>query len=646
MGIIALIILALVIIGLVVWFIIKNKKPTPPTPVPVDPTGDTPDSGDTPDTGGTEPVDTGDTEPVDTGGTEPVDTGDTEPACIAESETHKTGELVDYLASQKRVKIGWYETENICDGVWSVVGYANGDNFLSDIEFKDGEITAVVSGSNYGEIRDVRILTHLTAEYGSKDDYFDVTQAGAIDSKFSEILAAFKSEADVKPGTKLYDYLQSLYAEARTQYYNGSSTNGIPALLKEENFPNIYDYYGTQGDSTSAFNTLVGWVFALTLAELKPKRRTYIIKIGYEVGGYDKYSNIYGYKFEYDPNIMRLVGSAIYSTMRGVVKPDTDTMRQEIGGSKYNVTLDAISSGSRDDVGDNDFFIDFRQMMPTAPGPYAPGYTTRPDNTYPNEKKDGYKNLDMDNKIHEFVVGTYNMDNKDNSGRTTQAIADEEWCEYHLFGDNKTVEGFSFHPVFGIDTIGKKLPTDGDMVDLFNQLKNAASCSRGILQSATVNPKQYGRLRPGCSWSQEAKKNSSTDDKRNVLCDIDIEDNDGCKDSANSVGYYNKDGVWVHTQVEENKFCETQKNNLYANSYPSGHSSGIWGGAMGLMELMPSIANKIMAAANSFAINRTIARYHWTSDTINGRVLGSATNAVSHAASDYDELLNKARKEL
>lgn len=64
------------------------------------------------------------------------------------------------------------------------------------------------------------------------------------------------------------------------------------------------------------------------------------------------------------------------------------------------------------------------------------------------------------------------------------------------------------------------------------------------------------------------------------------------------------------------------------------------------MELMPERADKIMAAANMFAVNRTIARYHWNSDTVNGRVLGSATNAVSHASIDYDELLNKAKKEI
>ena len=85
---------------------------------------------------------------------------------------------------------------------------------------------------------------------------------------------------------------------------------------------------------------------------------------------------------------------------------------------------------------------------------------------------------------------------------------------------------------------------------------------------------------------------------------------------------------------------------MWANSYPSGHSSGIWGGSMVLMELLPNLADKIMAVTNQFAVNRTIARYHWNSDTVNGRVLGGATNAISHAASDYDALLEKARKDL
>lgn len=641
MGLTILIIFIVLIVGLIIWFCIKNKKPTPtptptPTPEPTPGPQPEPDTGDTPVTGDTPTPPSPDPEP----------TPEPEPPCISESETHKTGETLSYMASKNRVNIGWYETDKICDGVWSVTGFTNGDNFLTDIKFEGGVISAVVNSTNYGKERSVRCLTHLTAEYGSKDDYFDVKQAGAVDDVFADIINGFKSEADIKEGSVIYDYLQNVYVEARMQYYENKSANKLPKLYKEDNFPNIYNFYGDKSDDASAFKTFVGWIFALILSELKPIRRKYILKIGYEIGGYDKYSNIYGYTFKSDPNVARLVGSAIYSALRATLKPDADKMRAEIGGSKYDKPLAVLGSDSRDKIGDNDFFIDFREFMPTAPGPYAPGYATRPDETYPNEKKDGYKNLDVDNAIHEYIVKNYNLSDKSNSGRTVQSISDEEWCEYHLFGDNKKVDDFEFHPVFGEDTIGRKIEIKDGIVNFINTLKSTASSSRGILQSATVNPKQYGRLRPGCSWTQEAIKNSSTDDKRNVLCDIDIEDNDGCKDSANSVGYYNKDGVWVHTQVEEDKFCETQKNNLYANSYPSGHSSGIWGAAMGMIELMPELTDKIMYAANLFAVNRTIARYHWNSDTINGRVLGSATNAVCHASNDYDVLLNKAKKDI
>lgn len=64
------------------------------------------------------------------------------------------------------------------------------------------------------------------------------------------------------------------------------------------------------------------------------------------------------------------------------------------------------------------------------------------------------------------------------------------------------------------------------------------------------------------------------------------------------------------------------------------------------MEIFPDKADGIMRCATKFAINRTVARYHWNSDTLNGRVLGSAINAVAHAASDYDTVLDTAIEEI
>jgi hypothetical protein len=459
-----------------------------------------------------------------------------------------------------------------------------------------------------------------------------------------KLISSFKDYCTIKEDSKLYSYLADIYNEAYEQFYNNKSINGLPLLYKEENFPNVYNYFGTDGDEKNGFKSMVGWLFALILTELLPYKRVNILKIGYEYGGYDRYSNIYGYKFKADPNIARLVGASLYASFAGLKQPNKDEFRTEVGGNKYSKTLQKLQDdSSKTQTGEKQFFTDFTQFMPTAPGPYAPGFTTRPDNTYPNEKKESNKNLAIDYKIHEMIVEKYNLDNKEYFDATVQAIADKEWNKQHLFGDNITYKEYSFHPVFGVDTIGKRLNPECNYADFVGLAISTCSSARGILQGTNTTPNQYGRLRPGCSWEMEAAKHSTTDDRWNVLCNFDIEDNDGCP-----TGYYNKSGKWVYPEIinSEKQFCEYFKKLLYANSYPSGHSSGMWGGAMVLMELMPDRVDKIMKAANQFAINRTIARFHWTSDTINGRVLGSAHNAVCHASSDFYELLANAKNEL
>jgi hypothetical protein len=263
-----------------------------------------------------------------------------------------------------------------------------------------------------------------------------------------------------------------------------------------------------------------------------------------------------------------------------------------------------------------------------------------------SDENDEYLNTKMDRAIHEFIIETFNLSATDPAihQRVVQAIADKEQSVNHLFGSNKKVGEYEFHPVFGKDTIGKKLKTDGGVANLAWSIQAIATYFRLILQNKVDSPAYYGRLRPGCDWTEEKKKNSSTDDRRNILVDITIEDNDGEKES--SFGYYNSDGIWVHTQVERDKFAEEQKNHLGANSYPSGHSSGIWCVAMMLAEIMPDKVDLIMREASEFAVNRTVTRFHWTSDTIFGRVLGSVANAMCHATTDYATLLKIAKKEV
>jgi len=439
-----------------------------------------------------------------------------------------------------------------------------------------------------------------------------------------------------------YEYLRILFEEAHSQYFEEKSTLGIPLLIKEENFPNVYNFYGENGNTEAGFLHFVGWLFAMALSEVVPVCRLQLFKVGYELGGYNRYSNIYGYKFEYDPNVLRIAASALYAAVRGSYKWDMNEIREELEGTTYKESLEEIKESNSSLLRDTDFYIDFRSFMPTAPGPYAPNYEERPDFSYPTEPHNLLNNLTVDEDIHNFIVKNYNLSNPIYRNRVVQAIADKEAHENHLFGLEKNVEDYHFKPVFGIDVIGEYISPDSLIASLCNKCKYICSYSRDILQSRDTSPKEYGRLRPGCSWKQEATVHSTTDSRWNALVNFDIEDNDGCP-----TGYYNKHNEWIYPDEisSEEEFVEYFQKRLWANSYPSGHSAAIMGVALILIEIYPHKADLILRAANNFAISRTIARYHWTSDTINGRIIGAATNAVCHAIKEYIETLEYIKNE-
>lgn len=457
------------------------------------------------------------------------------------------------------------------------------------------------------------------------------------DDVFDNLISVFVKIVKIPKDGVTYKYLMKLYKEAEAQYYSRSSANGIPVLVTVNNFPYVYDYYGDKANREKAFKTLVGWLFALQLSELRLNLKNSFFKAGYEYGGYTRNDNLYGYEFMSDPNVMRIIAGAIYTAMRGTLKPDTDKMLTELKGKKFTKTLkQLISDESKTDVADDAFYIDLRKFMNSAAGPYAPGYTDRSKNnpTFPDAKeKNGCLKMDM--TIHNHITKSINL----YAQAAVQATADKDWDVQHLFGDDKVnVHGmYHFDAVFGKNTIGMKIDPKSSLATYLHLLKYAGSNARAILQhkDSSVGPVEYGRLRPGSSWTEEGKKHSD-DITLDVLTDFWIEDGDG-----NPTGYYNEDGTWVNPkEVKSSKqYEEMQRNALYGNSYPSGHSSGIMCAALALIEKYPKKADLILREANQFAVNRTIARYHWNSDTIQGRVLGTAMNAVCHAVSDYDKYI-------
>lgn len=469
------------------------------------------------------------------------------------------------------------------------------------------------------------------------------------------LIKPFKEIIDIKEDSETYKYLSKLYFEAIAQYGN-NTYYGLPLLYKEENFPQIYNFYGDKGDEYSTFKTLVGWLFAMQLAELRPQDRTALYKIGYEMGGYDKDSALYGWRFRCDPNISRLVAAAIYSAMRGIIKPNIKAMREECGGVLGSREFDLKYIKDYENsfsVKDTDFYVDLRKFMPTAPGPYTPNYEDRSligGYPYPNDEKTKDYNLSIDKAIRDYIIENYNLDNSGYYAldkyeeRAVQAIADKDAHYNHLFGKRREVEQYWFNPVFTFDILGKEVypSLTKDLCDLVNDVLYIGSYQRCILQGheKQMHPYQYGRLRPGCSWIKEVHRHSDTNDEENVLTNFDIEENDG-----NPTGHYNKDGEWVkrsdiHSPEEYN---DKMKDELWANSYPSGHSAGIMSVVLTLIELLPNRADKILKAGNMFAVNRTIARYHWNSDTIQGRVLATCIAPIIRCCSDWNKRFNLSK---
>ena len=108
-------------------------------------------------------------------------------------------------------------------------------------------------------------------------------------NNYENILKSFN--INISKESETYKYFKKLYDEGYFQFYKKSSLNNIPPLFIEENFPHFYEY-GNIDDLDKSFKTLIGWMFALQLSELNPCDKTKLLKIGYELGGYNKYSNM------------------------------------------------------------------------------------------------------------------------------------------------------------------------------------------------------------------------------------------------------------------------------------------------------------------------------------------------------------------
>ena len=439
----------------------------------------------------------------------------------------------------------------------------------------------------------------LVQDQAQSDTQETGTTVPPVSEAFTEMVARFSKIVPIPKDGITYQWLFDLWTHQDGQFW------------QKELFPTVVDYFG---DDMASDLISAAWLFAHVLAELVPEKRDALYQTAYDYCGRGADMPVYGWSFEYDPNIGRMVAAAVYATTRAADK--VAAMRQELGGTMLTYKTDISET-----------FVDTRKFMPHAPGPSLDG------------KKE---NLAQDQAIHETIAEFCNLDTSSSKSRQTtiQAISNKEYHKQHIFGKPRTVTDkqygeMTFNPVFGKHNLGVEIPDNGAIATFVYDFGKACSATR-----ITLLDQEYGRRRPG---QGDTDGSANKDPRQRALVNYAIEEGDG-----HTTGYYDKGGYYVDGNGNYIGDYETfYQSQLYANSYPSGHSAYIEGVGMLLMMVMPEQAEAILKATNEFAISRCICRYHWMSDTIQGRVIGSTMVPVLAATTnnDFDRLLKNARSE-
>lgn len=431
-----------------------------------------------------------------------------------------------------------------------------------------------------------------------------------INEIFDKLLNAFSEVVTISETTQTHAYLYVCFSAA----YMGHP-------LDRDYYPELLDVYG---DNENPYNLeqMGAMLFYSILTEIIPQKRQKLAEIALNYPVKMKEQPIYGWSYETDPSIARMTGCIVATMLR---KPKLlPIMRQELGGEMILYKKDI-----------SELFLDLTKMMPPAPGPYLKAYSQRGILPVGDKKADG--NLIEDAMVDDYVADCFSIDSSQRQN-VIQSIANKEHRAVHLFGTAHTVDDpkygiMTFEPVF---VCTPEIATDGAVAEMAEAVGKACSDSRKSLLNA-----QYGRRRPG---QGDTDPSAASEPKRRALVNEAIENGDG-----HSTGHYDKAGDYVYDDgTHVGDYVAYNQGQLYANSYPSGHSAYIAGITMMMMELMPSVAGGLMKDMGWFRLSRVVTRYHHLSDTTIGLLVGMMFVPVLRACQNFgwDDRLNRARKEL
>lgn len=502
-------------------------------------------------------------------------------------------------------------------------------------------------------------------------------------SKFNAVLTS-TGHKQITSQTDIYGYFQWLNMFAGREFDNLESE-----FFSAENYPEVCDYHGTNDTTLNqAYNAMEAWLFAEYLSEVCPdsgtttNTQTELFKLAFEIGGGKETALYDGYTLRADPNIARLAAARIYAYTRAYeCSPERiNGFRNELGGK-------AINASSWDDLGFADtmltdeygrrgyqmdclgYLVNTQSFLPSAAGPRITGCTVC-ELPYPYEEgqpksqfNTSSNNYQTDESINDTMVSGWNMMSQtplsewnsypvEKQNRICNAMATIPCTYMYMFGKSQNIhfDGIQYktydgttnanYYCFSKTSENTGLTLDGPFSDLSGIYRyNIQPANQTIVEKyieavtdiadnsrfPTQDP-NYGRCRPGCAATRQGgEKVAVHGAKENELYNVDI----ACMVCDDEAGY--------QKCCHQDGFAQDSP-----RSYVSGHSAQITLVALLLGQMVPEKIHYYSRRAYDYSVNRSIARFHWNSDCIYGRLFGTMAlpivNAMTGLQSGYEAM--------
>lgn len=557
-------------------------------------------------------------------------------------------------------------------------------NKIASVKTINGKATVTVDTAESHEVIDVpngACLVMVKGEDGDTpeptpdpDPFENKLRIGDLIAEMNNKLAEFGFKPISDGNTpNLYEYLLKAWDKADTEWKKQGSWMFSPETYR--------DLINLRGDEMTyidiAYNSMHAWLMAMQLAELVPtlgtvniNMQTKLFALAYELGG-GRAVPLYGLHIHADPMIARFAAGACYVMTRCRYSfGDMDAMRNEIGGQIINAS-DWSGLGYKGADGQMQavgYLVNSDIIIPSAAGPYANGCADRVkpyDQGQPKEQfcldgaiKNWYQdNYKSDLAVDDYAVTYFNMGaqtgldtwegyTSEEKQRILEAVAAPRATDHFFFGkklikfdgihDGSRAGLFTNYTYFWFKEVSQAgidvYEVAGPFADLYNKMFTGSGYGTptdslkffDTVMAIADNSRyptfhnQYGRRRPcgGTDRNYSSARSLINGDPLNALYNVDV----ACifaDDKTNADKWAKEDGF-----VKEKP-----------KSYPSGHAAMTWCVAMMLGQMTgdESRLEHYAAAAYQVGVNRTVARYHWQSDVIYGRLFGTMILPIINA---------------